>query len=69
MLSYIVVGMAGYLLLAEHSAVRPINAIVMGSIQTIPVSLGKLLMVASLFFAVPLNLFPARDIIYTSFEL
>jgi amino acid permease len=69
MIVYILVGMSGYLLLAEHSAVRPINAIVMASIQTIPMSFGKLLMVFSLFFAVPLNLFPARDIIYTSFEL
>ncbi len=59
-ISYILVGMAGYLLLAEHSAERPINAIVLASIQTIAMSIGKLLMVFSLFFAVPLNLVPTK---------
>ncbi len=68
-ISYILVGMAGYLLLAEHSSERPINAIVLASIQTIAISIGKLLMVFSLFFAVPLNLYPAKEVIYASFDL
>ena len=59
-ISYFLVGMAGYLLLAEHIDERPINSMVMASVQTIPISVGKLLMVFALFFAVPINTFPAR---------
>jgi len=54
------VGMAGYLLLSEHINERAINSMVMASIQTIPISIGKLLMVFALFFATPINTFPAR---------
>lgn len=57
---YIAVGMTGYLLLVEHIPDREINAVVMASIVTKTMSLGKCLMVVALFFAVPLNLFPAR---------
>lgn len=57
---YFIVGMAGYLLLSEHIQERPINAMVIASIQTIPISVGKFLMVLALFFIVPINLFPAR---------
>jgi amino acid permease len=60
----IMVGMAGYLLLAEHISSRPINAMVLASIQTLPISIGKTLMVFSLFFSVPLNLFPARAVCF-----
>ena len=61
---YIAVGMTGYLLLVEHADTRQINSVVMASILTTAMSLGKCLMVASLFFAVPLNLFPAREVLY-----
>lgn len=59
-ISYIVVGMAGYLLLVQHIPARDINPIVIASIPTLPVTIGKFLMAISLFFAVPLNLFPAK---------
>jgi amino acid permease len=57
---YFFVGLAGYLLLVEHISIFPIGAMVMASIQTIPMSIGKLLTCITLFLAVPLNLFPAR---------
>ena len=63
-ISYIVVGMAGYLLLVQHIPERDINPIVIASILTTPVTVGKFLMVISLFFAVPLNLFPAREVVF-----
>lgn len=40
---------------------------VMASITTTPMSIGKCLMIVALFFAVPLNLFPARQVIYETF--
>lgn len=58
--SYALIGLAGYLLLVEHAETRPINAIVIASIVTTPVSIAKLLLVLSIFFSVPLNLYPAR---------
>jgi amino acid permease len=61
-LSYFIVGMAGYLLLAEHVKERPINSMVLTSIQTVPISIGKFLKVIGLFLAIPLNLYSARDI-------
>jgi amino acid permease len=67
--AYSLVGMCGYLLLGPHADVRPINALVMASIPTTSMSIGKCLMVFSLFFAVPLNLFPARTVIYETFAL
>jgi amino acid permease len=64
---YSLVGLSGYLLLVEHIDERDINAVVMSSIQTTFMSVGKCLMVVSLFFAVPLNLFPAREVVFESF--
>ena len=61
--------MAGYLLLAEHIQDRQINSMVMASVQTLPISVGKLLMVFALFFAVPINTFPAREVIYETFGI
>lgn len=66
---YTLVGLSGYLLLAEHSQVRPINALVMASIQTVTMSIGKFLMIFALFFAVPLNLFPAREVMFETFGI
>ena len=67
--TYIFVGMAGYLLLMEHTPQRSINGIVLVSILTTPVLIGKCLMTLALFFAIPLNLFPARQVIYESLSL
>ena len=36
----------------------------MASIQTVTMSIGKCFMVITLFFAVPLNLFPGREVLY-----
>lgn len=66
---YTMVGMSGYLLLEEYLNIRHINAMVMASITTLSMSIGKCLMVVALFFAVPLNLFPARAVIYETFSL
>jgi amino acid permease len=63
---YFLVGMAGYLLMLEHLEHIPINAMIIASIQTLPVSLGKVLITLSLFLAVPLNLFPTREVLFES---
>jgi amino acid permease len=68
-ISYTLVGGAGYLLLVEHTPERSINAIVLASILTTAITIGKSLMLLALFFAVPLNLFPAREVVYESFAL
>jgi amino acid permease len=57
---YLTVGLCGYLLLSEHADKFPINSVVMGSIMTSTMTLGKIFMVVALFFAIPLSLFPAR---------
>lgn len=57
--TYLLLGLSGYLLLVEHPS-RKINPIVLASIVTIPMSIVKTLMAISIFFAIPLNLFPAR---------
>ena len=37
---------------------------VMASIQTIPMSIGKLTLVLAIFFVIPINLFPSREVVY-----
>ncbi len=59
-ITYVSVGLSGYLLLSEQIDKIPINSVVMGSILTSTMTLGKIFMVVALFFAIPLNLFPAR---------
>ena len=68
-ITYFFVGLAGYLLLAEHVNLFPINAMAMASIQTVPMSVGKLLTAIALYFSIPLNLIPTRNVIYTTFSL
>lgn len=65
-LFYTLVGMSGYLLLVQHGHIAPM---VMTSIKTAAMSIGKLLMLVALFFAVPLNLYPAKETIYEIFSL
>lgn len=69
MIAYSMVGMCGYLLLQPNLKYRPINPMVMASIPTVSMLVGKCLMVVSLFFAVPLNLFPARTVIFETFSI
>ena len=59
--------MAGYLLLAEHADKVPINSMVMASIETIPINIGKFLLSMAVFFCVPINIFPARQVMIESF--
>ena len=63
MSAYLVVGLSGYLLLVEHEDVEPIGPMVLTSITIWPMSLGKLFMVVALYFAIPINMFPARTIL------
>jgi hypothetical protein len=63
-LIYMVVGVMGYLLLFQE---KHIDSIVLQSITTTPMligkispNIGKMLMLITLFFAVPLNMLPAR---------
>jgi amino acid permease len=58
--TYLAVGLSGYLLLSEQIDKIAISSVVMSSILTSTMTLGKIFMVVALFFAVPLNLFPAR---------
>ena len=66
---YFFVGMTGYLLLLEYINLFPIGAIVMSSLQTIPMSIGKLTTCFALFISVPLNIFPARQVTFKALEL
>ena len=66
---YYIIGMAGYLLLAEHVDKVPINSMVMASIETIPISIGKFLLSCAVFFCVPINIFPARQVTIESLGL
>ncbi len=59
-LAYSIIGIAAYLLLLENIDKHPIAPVVIASIPTPIVVFGKFLMLAALFFAVPLNMFPAR---------
>ncbi len=58
------VGLTGYLLLEEHMDKYPISPMVMGSIMTSTMTIGKVFMAVALFVAVPLNLYPAKEVIY-----
>lgn len=42
---------------------------VMGSIMTSTMTIGKLFMTVALFLAVPLNLYPAKEVIYETFAI
>lgn len=61
---YLLLGLSGYLLLIEHEDVEPIGAMVITSITSVPMTIGKFLMVFTLYFCVPLNMFPARQVFY-----
>lgn len=60
---YIVVGMSGYLLLVPHQDMFPIPPLVLASINVWPMTVGKFLLILSLYITLPLNLFPARTIL------
>jgi amino acid permease len=61
---YITIGLTGYLLLSQHVDVVPISPLVITSIPTFPLMLGKIMLIGALFFALPLQVFTAREYIY-----
>ena len=60
---YLTVVLFGYLLVFELQIIQPI---VIESIRTVPMLVGKCLMMITLFFAVPLNTMPAREMFFSS---
>ncbi len=66
---YLCMGVFAYLLLSEHVDMFPISNVVMGSMITSIMTLGKMFMVVALFFAVPLNIFPSREHAFECFGL
>jgi hypothetical protein len=56
-------GLSGYLLLfnCPHTNIYPM---VLASIDALPIIIGKLFMVVALYIALPLNIFPARTILF-----
>lgn len=57
---YATIGITAYLLLLQHTDKHRIAPVVLSSIPILIVTIGKVIMLAALFFAVPLNMFPAR---------
>jgi thiosulfate reductase cytochrome b subunit len=69
LLLYVATGLSGYLLLLPHDEQLPISAMVLTNINTPSMTLGKLLIVVSLYIALPLSLHPARTILSESLGL
>ena len=59
-----IIGLLGYLLLAQHIDTVPIASLVVSSIPTWPLLVGKIFLAASLFFSLPLQIFAAREYLY-----
>jgi amino acid permease len=57
---YLTIALLGYLLLSQHLNQIPISPLVITSIPTLPLMLGKLMVVGSIFFNLPLQVFTAR---------
>lgn len=62
-------GITAYLLLMEHADKYPIAPMVIVSIPTTLVTVGKIAMCLALFIAVCLNMFPAREGIFEALSL
>lgn len=65
---YLLIGILGYVLLSQHSEI-PISSLVVTSIPTWPLLLGKIMIAASLFFNLPLQIFAAREYLYESLDM
>ena len=52
----------------EHADKHPIGAMVITSIPTTLITIGKIAMVFALFFAIPLNMFAAREAVFEAFD-
>jgi amino acid permease len=65
LISYFLVGITAYLLLLNDK----IDPVVISSIPTGVMTFGKILMLASLFIAVPLNMYPGRESLFEAFQI
>ena len=63
LLIYMLIGVSGYALLSQHEETSPIGEMVITSIPIWQITVGKMLMVISLYLAIPLNMFPARTVL------
>ena len=61
---YGLLGLLGYLLLAQHRDILPISPLILASIPTPLVTLGKIMLTLALFFRLPLQLFTTKEFIY-----
>lgn len=61
---YVTIGLLGYLLLSQHEDIVPISPLVITSIPTLPLMLGKIMLIGALFFGLPLQIFTAREYLY-----
>lgn len=66
---YMLVGWLGYLLLVQHQDILPISPLVITSMPTWPLLIGKLMLVFALFFRLPMLLFTTKEFIYESTDL
>jgi hypothetical protein len=62
--SYSMIGITAYFLLVQNIDKFEIDAVVISSIPIPAVTIGKFMMLGALFFAVPLNMYPARDSLF-----
>jgi amino acid permease len=69
LLVYLGIGILGYLLLSQHVDVVPISSLVVISIPTPPMLLGKLVLAVAMFFLFPLQVFTARELSYEAFDI
>ena len=63
------IGALGYLLLSQHIDIVPISSLVVISIPTPPLLLGKFVLAIAMFFAFPLQIFTAREMSYEAFDM
>jgi len=61
---YLIIGLLGYVLLSQHIDSVPISSLVITSIPTLPMMLGKIMILVSLFFNLPLQIFTTREYLY-----
>jgi amino acid permease len=69
LLIYLGIGILGYLLLSQHLDVVPIASLIVISIPTPPLLLGKLILAIAMFFIFPLQVFTARELSHEAFDI
>lgn len=68
-LIFILFGWIGFLLLTQHEDIIPIAQLVISSIPTWPLLVGKIMLVYALFFRLPLSLFTTKEFIFESLDI